>query len=182
MALRLWKKAVLMTLREKKIFVIFTGIYTILIFLTSFFIHITFSSGTTDPTTTYFVFIFFGVSLVLSLLYAWIIVSRNRRQWAIFKCIGYTSKDINSLITGIILFTTLIGFIVVLEVLFHYTAFFTYTQSVNLLTGLPAILIDLVPVVITFAVFLVVQLIAIIVANRRILKVRPIVALKRPGQ
>jgi hypothetical protein len=43
-------------------------------------------------------------------------------------------------------------------------------------------LIGLGPVVGTSALFIVVQIIAIIVANSRILKVRPIIALKRVGE
>ena len=181
MVLRLWRKSILMTLREKRMFLIFMLIYTALIFLTSFFMHTTFTNqGST--LTNYFILIFFIVSLFLSLLYAWIIVARNRRTWATLKCIGYTNGNINTIVSGIIIFTTLIGFIIVLEVLFHYAAFFTYIQSVGLFTDLPVILINLLSVVVTFAMFLVVQLIAIFVANRKILKVRPIVALKKPGE
>jgi len=181
MAFRLWKKAIIMTLRERKMFVVFTGIYTILIFLTSFFIETTLSGGG-GGLATYFIVIFFITSLILSLLYAWILVARNRRTWATLKAIGWTNGNINSLVTGIILYTTLMGFIIVIEVLFHYAAIMTYLQSVKLLTGYPIILISLLPVVLTFAIFLFVQIIAIFVANRKVLKVRPMLALKRVGE
>ena len=180
MAFRLWKKAIKMTMRERKMFVVFTGIYTILIFLTSFFIETTLAGGG-GGLTTYFIGIFFMTSLILSLLYAWILVSRNRRIWATLKAIGYTSKDVNSLVTGIILYTTFIGFLIVIEGLLHYAAIVTYLQSANIAMGLPVILVSLLPVVVTFFVFLFVQLIAILVANRKILKVRPMLALKRVG-
>jgi predicted lysophospholipase L1 biosynthesis ABC-type transport system permease subunit len=170
-----------MTLREKRMFVIFTLIYTILIFLTSFFIEITLSTGE-GFLTNYFIFIFFITSLVLSLLYAWLIVARNRRVWATLKCIGYTNGNINSLVTGIIIFTTIMGFAIVIEALFHYAAIVGYLQSANYLTNIPAILINLLPVILTFGMFLFVQIIAIIVANRKVLKVRPVIALKRVGQ
>ncbi len=182
MAFRLWRKAVLMTLREKKTFVIFTLIYTSLIFLTSFFIETTLYADDGGGFSSYFIIIFFVVSIGLSLLYAWIIVSRNKRTWAIFKCIGYTSRNINSIVTGIILFTTFIGFIIVVEALFHYAAVMAYLQNEQLLLTLPSILITLVPVVLTFLLFLIVQVLAIILANRKILKVRPIIALKKPGE
>jgi len=86
------------------------------------------------------------------------------------------------LISGIILFTMIVGFIIVVEVLFHYTAIFEYAQSATLLPGLPSILIGLLPVVVTFVIFLLVQVLAIVVANRKIFKVRPIIALKKPGE
>ncbi|TFF89777.1 MAG: ABC transporter permease [Promethearchaeota archaeon] len=181
MAFRLWRKAVLMTLREKKTFTAFTLIYTSLIFLTSLFIELSIT-GAIGQIAGYFVAIFFGVSLFLSLLYSWIIVSRNRRTWATLKCIGYTNKDINSLVTGKIFFTTLIGFIIVIEILFHYTASIGYLQSATIYLGVPLVLIGLGPVIVTFAIFIIVQLIAIIVANRRIYKVRPIIALKKVGE
>ncbi len=181
MGFRLWKKAIKMTLREKKIFVIFTGIYTILIFLTSFFIETTISAGG-GFLSNYFILIFFITSLILSLLYAWLIVSRNRRIFATLKCIGYTNGNINSLVVGNILFTTLMGFIIVIEGLLHYAAIVTYIQSANYLTNIPIILISLLPVVLTFGMFLLVQIIAIILANRKVLKVRPVIALKRVGQ
>ena len=181
MAFRLWKKAIKMTMREKKTFVVFTGIYTILIFLTSFFIETTLS-GSDGGLTTYFIGIFFITSLILSLLYAWILVARNRRTWATLKCIGFTNRDVNSLITGIILYTTFMGFLIVIEGLLHYAAIVTYLQSANIAMGLPVILVSLLPVVVTFFVFLFVQLIAILLANRKILKVRPMLALKRVGE
>jgi len=181
MALRLWRKAIKMMLREKKIFVIFTGIYTILIFLTSFFIETTLSAGG-GFLSNYFIMIFFVTSLILSLLYAWLIVSRNRKIFATLKCIGWTNSNINSLVTGIIIFTTISGFILVIEGLFHYAAIMGYLKSTGGFDNYPLILISLAPVVLTFAMFLFVQLIAIILANRKVLKVRPVIALKRVGQ
>jgi len=181
MGLRLMKKSAKMMMREKKTFGIFIGIYTILIFLTSFFIEITLSGGG-GGFTTYFIGIFFVVSLILSLLYASIIISRNRRTLATLKAIGWENKNINSLVTGIILYTTFIGFLIVIEGLLHYAAIITYLQSANIAMGLPVILVSLLPVVLTFVIFLFVQLIAILVANRKILKVRPMLALKRVGE
>ena len=161
-------------------FVAFTLIYTILIFLTSFFIQTTLMNGGGEL-SFYFIVIFFGTSLFLSLIYAWIIVARNRRIFATLKCIGWTNSNINSLVTGIILYTTLMGFFVVIEILLHYAAIIIYLQSAKL-TKLDPILISLPPVLASFGIFLVVQLIAILLANRKILKVRPMLALKRVGE
>ena len=169
-----------MTLREKKMFVAFTLVYTILIFLTSFFIQTTLSNGG-GGLSVYFIVIFFGTSLILSLIYAWIIVARNRRIFATLKCIGWTNSNINSLVTGIILYTTLMGFFVVIEILLHYAAIVTYLQSANM-TKLDPILISLLPVLASFGIFAVVQIIAIILANRKVLKVRPMLALKKVGE
>jgi len=176
----MWRKAILLSLREKKVFTIFTLIYTILIFLTSLFWELAVNGDLVGA--EYFLAIFFGTSLFLSLLYAWILVSRKRRVWATFKCIGYTNKNILALVSGMILFTTFIGFFVVIEVLFHYTAALAYLHSANFLLNINEILVGLLPVIITSALFIVVQLLAFIVAYRKVLKVRPIIALKKVGE
>ena len=77
------------------------------------------------------------------------------------------------LVTGNILYTTFIGFIFVIEILFHYTAIMSYLGSPN------PILIGLLPVIVSFGVFLLVQIIAIFLGNRKVLKLRPMLALKR---
>ena len=177
----MWRKAILLSLREKKVFTIFTLIYTILIFLTSLFWDLAIK-GEMGVSANYFLAIFFGTSLLLSLLYAWILVSRKRRVWATFKCIGYTNKNIMVLVSGMILFTTIIGFIIVIEVLFHYTAAITYLRSAEFLLKLDPILIGLIPVIITSALFIVVQLAAFTLVYRKVLKVRPIIALKKVGE
>lgn len=169
-----------MSLRERKVFIVFTSIYTALIFLTSLFWQFALNptNGNTTTFAASFVLIFLVTSLILSILYGWIIVSRNRRTWATLKCIGYTNKDINTLVSGIILFTTLVGFVIVIEALFHYAAVMSYLQLVE-----PNIeevtLVGLLPVIITSSLFILVQLIAILIANRRILKLRPIIALSK---
>lgn len=175
----MWRKAILLSLREKKIFTVFALIYTILIFLSSLFIELGIG-GQIGESAIFFVLIFFSTSLVLSLLYAWILVSRRRRIWATFKCIGYTNKNIIILVSGIILFTTLMGFFIVIEVLFHYAAIVAYLNSAEIDLEI-TILIGLVPVIATSAMFIFVQLIALIVVYRKVLKVRPIIALKRVG-
>ena len=175
----MWKKAILLSLREKKIFTVFVLIYTILIFLSSLFIELG-MGGQLGESALFFILIFFSTSLILSLLYAWILVSRRRRVWATFKCIGYTNKNIIILVSGIILFTTLMGFFIVIEVLFHYAAIVAYLNSAEINLDVK-ILIGLVPVIVTSAMFIFVQLLALIVVYRKVLKVRPIIALKRVG-
>ncbi|MFX0181339.1 MAG: FtsX-like permease family protein, partial [Candidatus Hodarchaeota archaeon] len=108
MAFRLFKKAVVMVLREKRQFTVFCLMYTILIFWTSFSIELIIESGGLGIASASF-FIAIGVGIFLSLLYAWIIVRRNSKNIATLKCIGWTNGDINSLVSGFILFTTILG-------------------------------------------------------------------------
>ena len=175
MAFRLFKKSILMVLRERKQFVVFCLMYTILIFWTSYSIELVLLGGGAGLASTSF-FIALGVGIFLSLLYSWIIVRRNSKTIATLKCIGWTNKDLNSLISGFILFTTIIGFFIVIEVLFHYIAIVVYLEFE------PLPLVKLLPVFSTFIIFLAFQIMAILVANRKVLKVRPIIALKRVGE
>jgi len=161
----------MMVLREKKQFTVFCLMYTILIFWTSYSIELVLKTSLYLWNASFFMAL--GVGIFLSLLYSWIIVRRNSRTIATLKCIGWTNSDINSLITGFILFTTFIGFFIVIEVLFHYAAFFGYIYATPL--------VSLLPVFVTFIIFLFFQILAILLANRKILKVRPIIALKRVG-
>ena len=171
----MWRKAILLSLREKKMFTIFTLIYTILIFLTSLFWELALPPSELSGAGL-FLAIFFVTSLFLSLLYAWILVSRKRRVWATLKCIGYTNKNILALVSGMILFTTIMGFFIVVELLFHYTAALAYLEIST------PILIGLIPVVITSVLFILVQILAVVLAYRKVLKVRPIIALKKVGE
>ncbi len=165
-----------MVLREKKQFIVFCLMYTILIFWTSYSIELVLKTPGLGLASTSF-FMALAVGIFLSLLYAWLIVRRNSKTIATLKCIGWTNKDINSLISGFILFTTFMGFFIIVEVLFHYAAFFVYIDPTNLTVPL----VNLLPVFVTFTIFLFFQILAILLANRKILKVRPIVALKRVG-
>ena len=179
MAFRLFKKSILMVLREKKQFTVFCLMYTILIFWTSYSIELVMKNPGMGLESTSF-FIALGVGIFLSLLYSWIIVRRNSKTIATLKCIGWTNRDLNSLISGFILFTTIIGFFIVIEVLFHYAAIITYLQAAESIAEIP--LVSLLPGFATFIIFLAFQILAILVANRKVLKVRPIIALKRVGE
>ena len=179
MAFRLFRKSVLMVLREKKQFTVFCLMYTILIFWISYSIELVMAQPGLGLASTSF-FIALGVGIFLSLLYSWIIVRRNSKTIATLKCIGWTNRDLNSLISGFILFTTIMGFFIVLEVLFHYAAIVAYLQAADSIAEIP--LVSLLPVFATFIIFLAFQIIAILVANRKVLKVRPMIALKRVGE
>ena len=179
MAFRLFRKSILMVLREKKQFTVFCLMYTILIFWTSYSIELVMKQpGESFASASFFIAL--GVGIFLSLLYSWIIVRRNSKTIATLKCIGWTNRDLNSLISGFILFTTIMGFFIVIEVLFHYAAIVAYLQAAPNIAAIP--LVSLLPVFATFVIFLLFQIIAILVANRKVLKVRPIIALKRVGE
>jgi len=183
MAFRIWKKSVKMILRDKRTFVVFCLMYTGLIFINSWFFELAL-----DPTTSGFGNVAFlgafGVSLALAILYSWLIVSRNRRTIATFKCIGWTNGNVNSLVLGQIIFTTLTGMVIVIEGLFHYNAIAVYYLSVTNPTESVAAIpfVTLIPVVTSCGVFIAIQLLGYFIMRGKITKVRPMVALKRVGE
>lgn len=183
--MRLWKKAVKMSLRERKTFIVFVLMYTILIFLTSFSLEMANSlEAQTKGFGNMMFLVALGASIFLTLLYAWLIVRRNRVILATLKCIGWSSGNVTSLILGQIFFTTLTGLILTIESLFHYMAIVGYIQpSIDpnaLVINLP--IITLMPVIATSGIFIAVQLVGYFGARGRITKVRPMLALKRVGE
>lgn len=185
MVMRLWKKAVKMSLREKKTFIVFVLMYTILIFLTSFSLEMAISAEIQTAGFGNMMFLVaLGASIFLTLLYAWLIVRRNRIILATLKCIGWSSGNVTSLILGQIFFTTLTGLILTIETLFHYMAIVGYIQPAidptALVLDLP--IITLMPVIATAGIFLAVQIVGYFGARGRITKVRPMLALKRVGE
>jgi len=185
MVMRLWKKAVKMSLRERKTFTVFVLMYTVLIFLTSFSLEMAISAEiqTRGLGNTMFLVALIA-SIFLTLLYAWLIVRRNRIILATLKCIGWSSGNVTSLILGQIFFTTLTGLLLTVETLFHYMAIVGYIQAASVPTALVVDLpiITLMPVVATVGIFVAVQLVGYFGARGRITKVRPMLALKRVGE
>lgn len=184
---RLWRKAVRMSMREKKTFIVFTLMYTILIFMTSFIMERViedFIAGNLQISTILPLLVVIFAAIFLTLLYAWIIVRRNRKIWATLKCIGWTKGNVTQLILGYIFFTTIMGLFIMVEFLFHWVAIVGYIQAEFKpeapVSGL--LLIKLWAVLYTILIFLIVQFIGYMGARGRITKVRPMLALKRVGE
>lgn len=184
MGMRLFGKAIKLALRSRKRYVIFTITYTTLMIWTSFSIQNVFNGGSDIINLT----VALVASIFLSILYAWIIINYRRQEIATLKCIGYTNGNVRTLIVGEIIWVTLSGFIVVLEILFHFLAFrvvrfnlsFTTTETISLseLNNISTSPITFTTLVLTLLIFLGVQIIGIILAYSRILKVRPMAALR----
>ena len=183
MPLRLWKKSVKMTLRQKRTFLIFCLMYSGLILLTSYSLERVIGATSTSFDSFSFL-ILLAISLFLAILYAWLIVSRNRRIYATYKCIGWTNSNINSIVLGQIIFTTLMGLLIVIEGLFHYNAIAVYVLTVinptEIVSSIP--FVSLGPVVIACFMFIAVQLLGYLMMKGKITKVRPMIALKRVGE
>jgi predicted lysophospholipase L1 biosynthesis ABC-type transport system permease subunit len=167
-------------------------IYTVLLFLTSFNLQIFFNAvapfkgaATTISSSQWLFFLItLFASIFMSILYAWMIVNYRRTEIATLKCIGYTNANVRTLIVGEIIWTTLSGFFLVVEIVIHLLAFQVLGGYVSL--GLPAqpapvsvlLPFSLFNLLITLGIFLIVQLFGITLAYRRVLKVRPMQAMR----
>ncbi|MHA1341972.1 MAG: FtsX-like permease family protein [Promethearchaeota archaeon] len=173
---RLFKKSVMMAMRSKKRFSTFVLMYTGLIIWMSISLE---TAGTiTKAGLTFWVAII--VSLVLSTLYAFVITQARRMEIATMKCIGYQNNEIRVIILGEIIWVTLVAFFVVAELLIHLTAiiaYLNYDYNNNLMGNFkPAI--SALNLIIVVSLFLVAQIGGIWLAYRRVLKLRPIIALR----
>jgi ABC-type antimicrobial peptide transport system permease subunit len=115
-------------------------------------------------------------AIILSIFYANLIVTYRRLEIATLKCIGWRNNHVRTLIVGEIFAVTLVSFIIVIEFFFHWIAIASYIFPKKLASAITPI--QWIPLLITFGVILGVQVVAILIANDRILKVRPIQALQ----
>jgi ABC-type antimicrobial peptide transport system permease subunit len=129
-------------------------------------------------------------TVCLSILYAWIVINYRRKEIATLKCIGYTNSNIRTFIVGELVWVTFVAFVIVAEFLIHYAAILNYYTYQNVMNGnLDITTVDeytaetkpflQIPTVLyAFGIFLASQILGILVMYSKILKLRPIVALR----
>lgn len=115
-------------------------------------------------------------SISLSVFYAWIITNYRRTEIATLKCIGYTNNNVRVIIVGELIWVSMFSFFLVFEALIHIAAFSLYIASVGSSTARP--FISFLALIITIGIFLIAQVGGILLAYRRALKLRPIIALR----
>ncbi|UYP48072.1 hypothetical protein NEF87_004357 [Candidatus Lokiarchaeum ossiferum] len=175
MGLRLVGKSIKMAMRSRMRFIIFTLMYTVLMLWNAWNLQ-SFTLPSEVEGNVLLLAISIGSTVVLAILYAWIVINYRKREIATLKCIGYTNGNIRTLIVGELVWVTTMSFIIVAELLIHITGF---TAFINLTTGNPTEpILRLLPIVISFAMFLISQVLGILVMYSKILKLRPIVALR----
>jgi ABC-type antimicrobial peptide transport system permease subunit len=117
-------------------------------------------------------------SISLSVFYAWIITNYRRTEIATLKCIGYTNNNVRVIIVGELIWVTMFSFFIVFELLIHIAAFTAYFKHT---IGHPEDItpfISFISLLITIAIFLIAQIGGILLAYRRALRLRPIIALR----
>ncbi len=173
MGLRLVGKSITLAMRSRTRFIIFTLMYTVLMLWNAWNLEVAMEG--TDESTLLLV-ISIVSTIVLAVLYAWIVINYRKREIATLKCIGYTNGNIRTIIIGELVWVTTVSFVLVAEMLIHITAF---TAFFNLPSQeVTDVLLNAGPIFITFALFLAAQIFGIIIMYAKILNLRPIVALR----
>ncbi len=185
MSLRLWSKSIKLAMRSRRRFIAFTLMYTVLMGWMTWNFQV-FLYG--DPDVLLLV-VSIVSTLILSILYAWIVINYRKNEIATLKCIGYKNSNIRTIIIGELTWVTFIAFMIMAETLIHMTAGVTYFYQQMILKNPPQIsfseyaakttpVLNIWPVLATLAMFLVSQILGILVMYSKILKLRPIVALR----
>lgn len=157
-------------MRSRKRFLVFTILYVALI------IWMSYSLQTAEGVTLIIAIV---SSVLSSILYAWLIIRFRRMEIATLKCVGYTNNDIRTVILGEIIWVSISSFIVVFELLIHFTAFeIIGMEFINKSLDDYEVFISPINLLITIGIFLLAQVAGILLAYRKILKLRPIVALR----
>ncbi len=185
--IRLIRKSFLLALRSRRRFWMFTLAYALLIGFTSVFMDAAVDAymaiGVNWGTETVMMIVAVSVSALMSMLYANIIVTYRKMEIATLKCIGWKNNHIRILISGEIMAVTLLAFFLVIEGYFHYTAISAYALSADTSPGSDitdaVVLVQFWPAFLTFLIMLGVQIAGILIANDKILKIRPIQALQK---
>lgn len=185
MGLRLWSKSIKLAMRSRRRFIAFTLMYTVLmIWMTWNFQLFIYDNGEAD---VLLLIVSIVSTLILSILYAWIVINYRKNEIATLKCIGYKNSNIRTIIIGELTWVTFIAFMIMAEALIHITAATTYFYQQQILKGSISLsdyttkttpILNIWPVLATLAMFLVSQILGILVMYSKILKLRPIVALR----
>ena len=186
MGLRLWSKSIKLAMRSRRRFIAFTLMYTVLMIWMTYNFQLFMYENSED---VLLLLVSIASTLVLSILYAWIVINYRKNEIATLKCIGYKNSNIRTIIIGELTWVTFIAFMIMAETLIHITAGATYFYQQQILKTPPMIsaadyatkttpILNIWPVLATLAMFLTSQILGIIVMYSKILKLRPIVALR----
>ena len=178
MGLRLIGKAIKLAMRSRMRFIIFTLMYTVLMLWNAWNIQDFLPPNVAGTGDYLLLAISIGSTAILAVLYAWIVINYRKREIATLKCIGYTNGNIRTLIVGELVWVTTMSFVIVAELLIHITGFTAFINLAGETATVTQPIIRLIPIVLSFAMFLFFQIVGILIMYSKILKLRPIVALR----
>ena len=126
---------------------------------------------------------YFLMAFIVSTFYAIIISQSRRRDMSVFKCIGWQNNDVMLLVIGEVMLVTIASFLIMLQISFEIVgivAYFSIALGPGTLfeTVYYFIVIDAVPLFVTFFIILGLQIPGLLIAQRRAVSVPPMKALR----
>ncbi|MHA1130072.1 MAG: hypothetical protein ACTSQI_02040 [Candidatus Helarchaeota archaeon] len=167
MTFRVFVKSLRLAVRTGRRFWIFVAVYAILLATTAIMLKSAWDGGSIWPVLG----LILGTAIT-ALFYGLMLSGYRKTQVATLRCLGWTSGDIKWLFLGELILVILVAAFFDFEIIIHYT-------GIGIYLGLSPVLIDALLFFLTFLLVLGVQFIGVLVAYRRMLKVRPLVALRK---
>ncbi len=168
MTFRILMKSLRLAIRTGKRFWIFVTIYAVLMATTSIFLD-----GAMKPGGAVLpVLGLIAGTAIMALFYGLIISGYRKTQVATLRCLGWTSGDIKWLFLGELILVCVVAALIDLEIIIHY-------MGIGYYLNLDPAVIESLPFLITFLLIVGVQFLGVFVAWRRMLKVRPMEALRK---
>ena len=177
MGLRLVGKSIMLAMRSRRRFIVFTLMYTVLmVWMANNFQQYMY----VDPASRNLLLLLvsIGSTILLAILYAFIVINYRKKEIATLKCIGFTNNDIRTIIITELVWVSFLAFFIQVEVLIHATAIMTYIEKATPPAAAVDPILDALPVLFAFLIFIISQVLGILIMYRKILKLRPIVALR----
>lgn len=168
MTFRVLLKSLRLAIRTGKRFLIFVVIYAILLWFTADNLDRLIDGGEFWP-----IFVFVGAVAIMALFYGILISNYRKMQVATLRCLGWTSADIKWLFIGELMLVCVVAALIDLELIVHYIGIGAYY------TGTAPPIYRSIAFLTAFGIIMGVQVLGVFVAWRRMLKVRPMEALRK---
>jgi predicted lysophospholipase L1 biosynthesis ABC-type transport system permease subunit len=179
--LRIMIKSWRLAWRAQRRFWVFIAVYFVLIGMVTYLVRAFLQAG--DAVSLLWAIL---GGLLVATLYGFLLTTFRKTEIATLKCIGWSNSNLRVLIIGEILLISCLAFLIFVEVGIHIAglAFYLTGQSTGALFIVPGYIQsiftarDILPW--TFVLVVAAQLPGVLIANYRILAVKPMEALRMP--
>jgi ABC-type antimicrobial peptide transport system permease subunit len=175
--LRIFTKSFRLAWRAPKRFWAFIVLYLVVTYMVTYLLL-------TGGALQIFIAILGGI--VVATIYGFLLTTFRKTEIATLKCIGWSNGNIRILIVGEILFVSVLAFLLFIEIGIHVTglAFYLSGNPFSPLFFVPSamqqVLLARDQLLLSFVVVVLAQIPGILLANYRILAVKPMEALRMP--
>ena len=177
MKLRIFWKTFSMARRSGRRFVVFVVIYAFLIAITAYFLQQ--AALNQNAFFAWFTVLVVTMTIVVSSLYGYLVCNYRKREIATLRTIGWDAGSIRTLFLSELFLVFMSAIFIVLEIIFHVVAIAYWADPTNPPVTLQSVIIHPLILLITLLIVFVCQLPGILFGYRKILKVRPMEAMRK---